>query len=139
MLVRGLIGPDRQFGRHALYHNQLWAILIGALLPLPFWLWARQRPNSLFRFISTPLILIGIGAIPPATGINYSSWFLVGFIFQYLFRNRNFLAWSKYNYIISAGLDTGENVSTTFVSLNADDTSGTTISIFVIFFALQVS
>jgi hypothetical protein len=138
-LFRGLIGPDRQFGRHALYYNQLWALLIGAFLPLPLWLWTRWHPNSFFRYITTPLLLVGVGSIPPATGINYSSWFLVGFFFQYLLRRRNFLAWSKYNYIISAALDSGEDVSFTFVGVDTEDTPGTTISIFFIFFALQVS
>ena len=56
----------------------------------------------------TPIILNGVSYIPPAVGINFSSWFLVGFIFQYVIRKRNITWWSKFNYITSAALDTGE-------------------------------
>jgi hypothetical protein len=49
-----------------------------------------------------------VSYIPPATGINYSSWFAVGFVFQYLIRRRNFAWWSKFNYITSAAMDSGE-------------------------------
>jgi len=118
--VWGLIGPGRQFGTGALYHPQLFGLVVGAFLPIPFWLWQRRYPSSWIKFISTPVILNGVAAIPPATGINYSSWFAVGFIFQYVVRKRNFAWWSKFNYITSAALD-----------------SGTVLSLLVIFFVLQ--
>ena len=73
------------------------------------------------KYVSIPIILNGVSFIPPATGINYSSWFFVGFIFQYLIRRRNFGWWSKFNYVTSAALD-----------------SGTVLSLILIFFALQV-
>lgn len=60
------------------------------------------------KWVSTPVILNGVSSIPPATGINYSSWFAVGFIFQYLIRKKNFAWWSKFNYVASAALDSGE-------------------------------
>ncbi|PFH46867.1 hypothetical protein AMATHDRAFT_153607 [Amanita thiersii Skay4041] len=118
--VWGLIGPSRQFGRGSIYHPHLYAIIVGAFLPLPFWLWQRRYPQSWIRWVSTPVILNGVSAIPPATGINYSSWFAVGFVFQYLIRKRNFAWWSKFNYVASAALD-----------------SGTVISLIVVFFTLQ--
>jgi hypothetical protein len=88
----------------------LYAIIIGAFLPFPFWLWQRWHPKSKVKYISTPIILNGVGYIPPATGINYSSWFVVGFFFQYWIRRRNFLWWSKFNYVTSAALDTGASI-----------------------------
>ena len=96
-------------------------MIIGAFLPLPFWLWQRRRPNSWVRYVSTPIVLNGVSFIPPATGINYSSWFFFGFIFQYLIRRRNFGWWSKFNYVTSAAMD-----------------SGTVLSLITIFFTLQV-
>ncbi|EPS99084.1 OPT oligopeptide transporter [Fomitopsis schrenkii] len=116
----GVIGPKRQFGSSSPYHPELYALLVGALIPIPFWLWQRRYPSSWVRYVNTPLILNGISPIPPATGINYSSWFLVGFIFQYVLRRRNFAWWSKFNYVTSAALD-----------------SGTVISLLVIFFTLE--
>ncbi|KAG6873549.1 hypothetical protein C0995_014419 [Termitomyces sp. Mi166 len=105
--VWGLIGPSRQFGPGSIYHPHLYAMVIGVFLPIPFWFWQRRYPDSWFKYVSTPVILNGVSAIPPATGINYSSWFAVGFIFQYLIRKRNFAWWSKFNYVLSAALDSG--------------------------------
>ncbi|KAF8435078.1 OPT oligopeptide transporter protein-domain-containing protein [Boletus edulis BED1] len=105
--VWGLIGPTRQFGPHSLYQPELYAIIVGAFLPLPFWLWQRRYPNSWVKFVSTPVILNGVSYIPPAAGINYSAWFATGFVFQYLVRKRNFAWWSKFNYVTSAALDSG--------------------------------
>lgn len=117
---RGLIGPSRQFGRGTLYHPHTYALIVGALLPLPFWFWQRRNPNSWVKYISTPVILNGVSGIPPATGINYSAWFAVGALFQYFIRKRYFAWWSKFNYVTSAALD-----------------SGTVISLMTIFFTLQ--
>jgi len=105
--IRGLIGPSRQFGPNSIYHAQLYAIIIGALLPLPFWLIQRRRPDSWAKFVSTPVVLLGVSYIPPSVGINYSSWFAVSFVFQYVVRKRNFAWWSKYNYVTGAALDCG--------------------------------
>ncbi|GMG13730.1 unnamed protein product [Aspergillus oryzae var. brunneus] len=44
---------------------------------------------------------------PNATGINYSSWALVNFIFNHFIKRRFFAWWTKYNYILAAALDTG--------------------------------
>ncbi|KAG0708644.1 oligopeptide transporter [Suillus ampliporus] len=118
--VWGIIGPTRQFGKGALYYPELYAIIVGAFLPVPFWLWQRRYPNSWVKFVSTPVVLNGVSYIPPAAGINYSAWFAVGFVFQYLIRKRNFAWWSKFNYVTSAALD-----------------SGTVLSFFVIFFTLD--
>ena len=117
---RGLVGPNRQFGLGSIYHPQVYALIIGTFLPFPFWFWQRRYPQSWVRWVSTPVILNGVSSIPPATGINYSSWFLVGFVFQYLIRKRNFAWWTKFNYVTSAAMD-----------------SGTVISLIFIFFTLQ--
>ncbi|KAK7052812.1 hypothetical protein VNI00_004131 [Paramarasmius palmivorus] len=113
--VWGLIGPTRQFGPSSIYHPHLYAILIGVFLPLPFWLWQRRYPNSWVKYVSTPVILNGVSAIPPATGINYSAWFLTGFVFQYLIRKRSFSWWAKFNYVTSAALDCGTVLSLIFI------------------------
>lgn len=113
--IWGLIGPARQFGTESIYHPQLYAIAIGAVLPLPFWLWQRKWPNKYNKYINLPIILNGIGLIPPATGINYSSWFLLGFIFQFVIRRRNFVWWSKFNYVLTAAFDCGTVLSVLFI------------------------
>jgi hypothetical protein len=140
---RGLIGPTRQFGKGGLYHPQLYALIVGAFLPLPFWLWQRRYPGSWIRFVSTPILMNGVAAIPPATGINYSSFLVVGFIFQYVIRKRNFAWWSKFNYVTSAALDSGACRSYQFffpeLIILMCNAPGTVISLLLIFFALDVS
>jgi OPT family small oligopeptide transporter len=119
-LVWGGIGPARIFNFGEIYYPMLYFFLIGAILPIPFWLAARRWPHSWFKFVNIPVFMAGTGNLPPAAPINYSSWTLVGFIFQYLIRRRNFGWWSRYNYILSAALD-----------------SGVAIGAIVIFFSLQ--
>jgi len=118
--VWGLIGPMRQFGKGSIYHPHLYALAIGVALPFPLWLWSKRYPKSWARHINTPVVLSGISQIPPATGINYSSWFAIGYLFQYLIRKKNFGWWSKFNYVLSSALD-----------------SGTVIAVLIIFFTLQ--
>lgn len=114
-LVWGAIGPARMFGSDSIYRPMYWAMLFGALIPVPFWLLARRFPRSWIRYISWPVIFAGVSYIPPASGINYSSWFAVGFVFQFLVRKYNFRWWSKYNFVLAAALDSGTIISTIVV------------------------
>ena len=83
---RGLVGPTRQFGPSGVYNYFMFAMLIGALAPIPFWLWQRRFPDTRLKFINLPVLLNGPTLAPPANGINYTSFFIVGFIFRaYLF------------------------------------------------------
>jgi len=68
-------------------------------------------PNSFIRYVNFPVIFTGTGLIPPATAVNYVSWAIVGFTFQYIIRRRHFAWWTKYNYVLSAALDTGVAIS----------------------------
>ena len=45
--------------------------------------------------------------IPPATGLNFSVWAIVCYIFNYEIRNRKNAWWKKYNMMLSAALDSG--------------------------------
>ncbi|KAG8748166.1 hypothetical protein FRC10_008899 [Ceratobasidium sp. 414] len=128
--VWGLIGPQRQFGKGETYHPELYALAFGALIPIPFWLWKRKFPQSRLKYVNMPVLLNGPTWIPPATGINYSSWFVVGFLFQYVIRKRNFRWWSKFNYALSAALDSAK--------LGADaGVAGSFIALIFIFFTIQ--
>ena len=51
----------------------------------------------------------------PAAPINYAAWGVVGFIFQYIIRRRHFSWWAKYNYVLSAALDSGVAVSSLLI------------------------
>ncbi|KDR68806.1 hypothetical protein GALMADRAFT_256667 [Galerina marginata CBS 339.88] len=118
-IIWGVIGPALQFSKGQTYYPLVFFFLIGTVAPVIPWALAKKWPNSVFKYIK-PVIFNGTGLIPPATAINYVPWAGVGFIFQYVIRRRHFSWWTKYNYVLSAALD-----------------SGVAVSILVIFFCLQ--
>jgi hypothetical protein len=70
------------FGPGAPYNVFLWALLAGALAPFPLWYYQRRFPDTRLKYVNLPVLLNGPSAAPPATGINYTSFFFVGFIFR---------------------------------------------------------
>ncbi|KAG1903462.1 OPT oligopeptide transporter protein-domain-containing protein [Suillus fuscotomentosus] len=118
--IWGVIGPQRQFSSGQVYHDLVYFFLIGAFCPVVAWLISLKWPNSFIRYVNFPVIFSGMGAIPPASALNYVPWAIVGFIFQYVIRRKHFSWWTKYNYVLSAAMD-----------------SGLAVSIILIFFCLQ--
>lgn len=116
-IIWGLVGPERLFSKGGIYNPQLYMLLVGALAPIPFWLWVRKYPKSILRNINVTVIFCVCIFTPPATGINIASFLLVGFIFQYWIRRHHFAWWSKYNYALSAALDVGTLGSLIFIFL----------------------
>lgn len=106
-LIWGGVGPARFFGPGALYYPLVFFFLIGAVAPVPFYYLARRYPHSLWRYVNMPVFFAGVTALPPASGINYSAWAFTGFVFQYVVRRYRFRWWMRYNYILSAALDSG--------------------------------
>lgn len=51
----GVIGPNRMFGPGAIYTNIQWFWLIGALLPVAFYVIIRVFPRSKLRFLNAPV------------------------------------------------------------------------------------
>lgn len=100
-LIWGGVGPTRMFSPGAPYNATLWFFLIGALLPIPFYILARRFPLSFWRYVNIPIVFAGLGAIPPATGLNFISWTITGFLFNYVIRKYRFRWWMRYNYILS--------------------------------------
>ena len=89
-IVWGGIGPARLFSPGTLYYPITFFFLIGALLPIPFYLLARKYPQSFWRYVNIPVLFAGINELPPASGINLTSWFMVGAIFQFFMRRYHF-------------------------------------------------
>lgn len=75
------------------------------------WLLYRRYPQSLLRYINVPIFFNAAGNIPPAntststpfrhcpahTLAQYSLWFIFGFLFNYLIRQRAIGWWKRYN------------------------------------------
>jgi OPT family small oligopeptide transporter len=119
-IIWGVIGPGLQFSKGQTYYPLVFFFLIGTICPIIPWALSKRYKSNILKYINFPVIFNGTGLIPPATAINYVPWAAVGFIFQYVIRRRHFSWWTKYNYVLSAALD-----------------SGLAVSILVIFFALQ--
>jgi len=114
-VIWGVIGPARMFGSGAYYSALMWFFLIGILLVIPFWLLNRRYPNSVWKYVHIPVILTATSQIPPAQASLYVTWFVLGYIFQfYLFRNKSEW-WHRYNYVLSAAMDTGTALSGLFL------------------------
>ncbi|KII85546.1 hypothetical protein PLICRDRAFT_701048 [Plicaturopsis crispa FD-325 SS-3] len=119
----GVIGPAALFAKGqcaSLTHGNFCSILsffflIGAACPVLMWLVTRRYPSTFLNYLNFPLIFAGTGLLPESSPINYVSWVLVGFVFQYLIRRRHFSFWAKYNYVLSAALDAGTAVGVILV------------------------
>jgi OPT family oligopeptide transporter len=96
-VVWGAVGPQRIFERGEIYYANLYFFLIGAIAPFPIYFLARRFPAGPWKFINTPIFFAGTAYIPPATAINYATWTIVGFIFNYVIKKRRPDWWSKYN------------------------------------------
>lgn len=120
-IIWGTIGPALQFSKGQIYYGLVFFFLAGSVAPAITYFLSKKFPNATYlRYLNWPVIFNGTGLIPPASAINYVPWAIVGFIFQYVIRRRHFGWWAKYNYVLSAALD-----------------SGVAIAVIVIFFCLQ--
>ncbi|OWZ55297.1 OPT family small oligopeptide transporter [Cryptococcus neoformans c45] len=119
-IIWGLIGPNRLFSKGAFYYPQLFALIFGAVVPIPLWFWVRRNPRSVIRNLNFPVMFNGALSIPPASGVNYASWLSTGFVFQFWLRRKRFAWWSKYNYVLSAALDVGTALSAVTLFLFID-------------------
>ncbi|KAI0012951.1 OPT-domain-containing protein [Xylariaceae sp. FL0662B] len=106
-ILWGVVGPAEFFGPNATYRPLVWCFLIGAIAPIPLWLYSRHRKNNIVRKINLPVLFGSLSWIPPATGLNFSVWAVVCYIFNYLIKNRAGPWWAKYTMTLSAALDSG--------------------------------
>lgn len=84
--------PSSLFLDARLTKTQLHFFWIGLILP-PITYYIGKRTNVKFlRLVNWPLIFVGTYNIPPATGINFSSWYIVNLIFNKIIFDR-FRAW----------------------------------------------
>src|SRR4051794_32060750 len=103
------------FTQNSPYNKLYLFFLVGAIAPLLFWYLARRYPRLGLHHLHFPVIFGGLGMIPPATPMNYLMWGTTGFIFNKWIRGSMRGWWLKYNYILSAALDTGLAVGTVIV------------------------
>jgi hypothetical protein len=59
------------------------------------------------KWVHVPVLLSAVKVWPPAAAVNFNSWFVTGFFFQFVAFRYYRKWWSRYNYVLSAALDTG--------------------------------
>ncbi|KAL3419861.1 OPT oligopeptide transporter [Phlyctema vagabunda] len=106
-ILWGVVGPKEFFGPNATYRPLVWCFLVGAISPIILWLYARNKKGSIVRKINLPVLFGSLSWIPPATGLNFSVWALVCYVFNYLIKRRAPAWWGKYTMTLSAALDSG--------------------------------
>ncbi|KAG9259221.1 OPT oligopeptide transporter protein-domain-containing protein [Emericellopsis atlantica] len=106
-ILWGVVGVNEFFGPNAIYRALVWCFPLGAILPIPLWLYSRNKKRSIIRKVNLPIIFGAMSWIPPATGLNFSVWALVCYIFNYHIKRRANAWWAKYTMTLSAALDSG--------------------------------
>ncbi|CAH8275128.1 unnamed protein product [Arabidopsis lyrata] len=117
-VIWGLVGPRRVFGDLGEYSNVNWFFLVGAIAPLLVWLATKMFPaQTWISKIHIPVLVGATAMMPPATAVNFTSWLIVAFIFgHFIFKYRREW-WTKYNYVLSGGLDAGSAFMTILLFL----------------------
>ncbi|CCM00750.1 uncharacterized protein FIBRA_02790 [Fibroporia radiculosa] len=110
-IIWGAIGPSRQFSKGQIYYALAFFFLVGAICPLISYSISRKWPNSSLAYTNFPVLFNGASYIAPASALNYVPNILVGFIFNYVIRRHRFSWWAKYNYVLSAALNSGVAIS----------------------------
>jgi OPT family oligopeptide transporter len=106
-IVWGVIGPHRLFGSGSQYEVFQYFWLIGAALPAILYLLVRYLRFRPARHLNAPIMLGAMAWLPPATPLSFSSWAIVGLVFNWWVRRRWSGWWGTYNYITAAALDAG--------------------------------
>ena len=103
------------FSPGQVYSGLFFFFALGAIVPVILYYASKRWPNSAIKHLMAPLIFGGAGMIPPASPLNYLTWGMVGYLFQYHIRSRYFGWWSRLNFLTSSGLDLGLALATLVV------------------------
>ncbi|VVT57172.1 uncharacterized protein SAPINGB_P005570 [Magnusiomyces paraingens] len=106
-VIWGVVGPRRVF--NGMYPILKWCFLIGAFIPLPFYLIHKYAPKNwtFLRRLDSLLIVLGFLNFAPYNLTYYTTAFYISLIFMNYIRKRYVLWFQKYTYVLSSGLSAG--------------------------------
>ncbi|QPG76695.1 hypothetical protein FOA43_004089 [Brettanomyces nanus] len=111
-VIWGLVGPRRLISPGKIYSGFLHMFWIGAVVTVLVWVLKKKFPRNKYINLINPVVFFGaMGNYPPATGLNYTSAFVVSWVFNYYIKKRWGNWWMKYNFVLSCALDVGVAVS----------------------------
>ncbi|KAH8928634.1 OPT oligopeptide transporter [Atractiella rhizophila] len=105
-VIWGVIGPRRIYGSGGIYHSCTYGFLLGALIPIPFYLLARRYPNSWVKYIHTPVLMSAPIGFAPTNLSQYLPGLYICFLFNSYIKKRFLPWWSKYAYVLATALST---------------------------------
>jgi OPT family oligopeptide transporter len=82
--------------------NLLWSLLIGAILPIPFWLASHRW--KWWHLVHIPLMLTFISWMPLVSAGGLLTWLLIGILTTFFFDN---LCWKRHVYLTTSALNAG--------------------------------
>lgn len=103
-LAEHLYAPNTRYGIVPL------SILIGLLLPVPFWLFHRRYTRFGFDSVITPMICTYVGGLNVGINSAIFTTFMLAVFSQYYLRKYRPRWFRKYNFLVSAALDGGTEV-----------------------------
>lgn len=116
-IIWGAVGPAKMFSPGKMYNAVLWFFLVGVIAPFITFKLHHKFPKRWFGKLNAPVFFTGPGNIPPATGVNYAASAIIGFVFNYAIKKKWRPWWTKYNYVLSAALDSGVAVASIVIFL----------------------
>ncbi|OMH82777.1 Oligopeptide transporter 5 [Zancudomyces culisetae] len=105
--IWGLIGPSElfSFGRE---YSHIWISLgIGSILPVFSYILTKKYPGTWISYIHVPIIFISARMFPPATSASLITAICICFVFNYWVYRYKHAWWTRYNYLLSSGLEFG--------------------------------
>jgi len=92
------------------YQWVTFCLLVGFVIPIPFWLIHKYYPRLRLDYWNTAIIASFIGLLNAGINSVTTAWFVIGFISQFYARRYKPDWFIKYNYILSAAMDGGTQV-----------------------------
>ncbi|KAI8834203.1 OPT oligopeptide transporter protein-domain-containing protein [Chytriomyces cf. hyalinus JEL632] len=104
-----------------------YAFIVGALLPIPFWLGHKYFPKVGFNYVNTAILSWYFCIFTVGVNSGWTSRIILGFTFQ-LYMRRYQSAWfNKYTYILAAGLNAGTQLAVFLMSFAFQGAGGVTV------------
>ncbi|CAO3610643.1 unnamed protein product [Cunninghamella blakesleeana] len=115
-IVWGGIGPQKMVAYGDPYRFMMWAFLIGFLLPVPGWFLHRIYPKAGFNYINIPMIVFGFNTLHGSATSFATVSFIITMLSQWYFKRYYQDLFIRYNYLLSAALDSGATLAVFVIS-----------------------
>ncbi|KAI8829588.1 peptide transporter MTD1 [Chytriomyces cf. hyalinus JEL632] len=104
-----------------------YAFIIGAILPVPFWLGHKYFPKVGFNYVNTTILSWYFCIFTVGVNSGWLSRIILGFVFQLYLRKYQSAWFNKYTYILAAGLSAGTQLAVFVMSFALQGAGGLTI------------